>query len=145
MVALDTNLLIYAHKEQAPFHAAAKSAIGALLSSGQRCCIPWPCVHEFLNVATNPRLYRPSSSAQQAFDFLQSLFDMPTVTLIGETGKHWDTLTGLITAGAVVGPQVHDARIAAICLQHGVTELWSVDRDFSRFPSLKVVNPLRPA
>jgi predicted nucleic acid-binding protein len=45
--------------------------------------------------------------------------------------------------GRVQGPLVHDARIAAVCLAHGVEEFWSVDRDFSRFPQLPVVNPLR--
>jgi uncharacterized protein len=48
----------------------------------------------------------------------------------------------LLTAGKIAGAQVHDARIATLCLQHGVRELWSADRDFSRYPALKVVNPL---
>jgi len=37
---------------------------------------------------------------------------------------------------------IHDARIAAICLENGVVELWSADRDLGRFAGLKVVNPL---
>jgi predicted nucleic acid-binding protein len=42
----------------------------------------------------------------------------------------------------VVGPQVHDARIAALCKQHSVTELWTVDRDFNRFQAISTLNPL---
>lgn len=48
----------------------------------------------------------------------------------------------MIEAGRVKGPQVHDARIAALCLQHGVRELWAANRDFGRFPRLKTTNPL---
>jgi hypothetical protein len=42
----------------------------------------------------------------------------------------------------ITGPAVHDARVAALCLAHGVRELWTADRDFSRFPRLRAVNPL---
>ena len=62
--------------------------------------------------------------------------------LLGETDEHLDRLEVLLTQSGVRGGGVHDARIAAICLEHGVTELWSVDRDFQRFPGLRVVNPL---
>jgi predicted nucleic acid-binding protein len=48
----------------------------------------------------------------------------------------------LLAAGQIVGGRTHDARIAAICIQHGVRELWSADRDFSRFPELTTANPL---
>jgi predicted nucleic acid-binding protein len=50
----------------------------------------------------------------------------------------------LLSVGRVTGAKVHDARIAALCLSHGVSELWSADRDFSRFPDLKTRNPLVP-
>jgi predicted nucleic acid-binding protein len=59
-----------------------------------------------------------------------------------ETQQHWSELRALLTAGRIAGPQVHDARIAALCSQHGVRELWSADRDFSRFAKLNVLNPL---
>ncbi len=62
--------------------------------------------------------------------------------MLGETASYWETLKPQLGAGKVVGPQVHDARIAALCLQHGVKEFWSADRDFSRYSLLKTVNPL---
>jgi predicted nucleic acid-binding protein len=64
--------------------------------------------------------------------------------MIGETDGYWPALKRLLAGGLIDGPRVHDARIAALCLLHGVSELWSLDRDFSRYPSLKVVNPLTP-
>jgi hypothetical protein len=62
--------------------------------------------------------------------------------LLGEGVTHWQSLKPLLANGRVAGAQVHDARIAALCRQHGVRELWSADRDFSRFSGFAVVNPL---
>ena len=62
--------------------------------------------------------------------------------LLCETESHWQQLQGLLRPAHACGPQVHDARVAALCLEHGITELWTADRDFSRFPALKVRNSL---
>jgi hypothetical protein len=62
--------------------------------------------------------------------------------LLHEGPSHFELLRDLVTAGKIEGSQIHDARIAAICLSHGVSELWTADRDFSRFPQLRVRNPL---
>jgi predicted nucleic acid-binding protein len=64
------------------------------------------------------------------------------LVLLAETGSYWPELHAALTAGRVAGPQVHDARVAALCRLHGVQELWTADRDFGRFPGLKVRNPL---
>jgi len=64
------------------------------------------------------------------------------VVMLSETANHWDSLRETLESSAVVGARVHDARIAAICTAAGVRELWSADRDFSRF-SIKVHNPLK--
>ena len=66
----------------------------------------------------------------------------PTLLLLTESGSHWGTLVPLLTSARIRGPMVHDARIAALCLQHGVRELWTADRDFSRFRDITVRNPL---
>jgi predicted nucleic acid-binding protein len=68
--------------------------------------------------------------------------ESPTLVLLGESNSHWRELSGMIMTGHVTGPRIHEARIAAICQAHGVRELWSADRDFSRFPDLHTVNPL---
>ena len=65
-----------------------------------------------------------------------------SLMFIGETSDHWDCLQDILIAGNILGPMTHDARIAAICQQHGVTRFLSADRDFSRFPGLHTVNPL---
>jgi hypothetical protein len=62
--------------------------------------------------------------------------------LLAESAVHWQTLRETLLNGKIAGPQVHDGRIAALCLQHGANGLWTADRDFGRFSSLTVVNPL---
>ena len=142
MIAVDTNILVYAHRDDASFHALAEPAIRSLCNGNQRWTIPWPCVHEFLNVVTNTKVFTPSTTVALAFEQLSVWLDAPSCVTIGESSQHRSTLESLLTTSAVTGPKVHDARIAAICLDHGVRELWSIDRDFSRFPQLKVRNPL---
>ena len=41
----------------------------------------------------------------------------------------------------VVGGVVHDARIAAICVAHGIDVLLTCDRHLSLFPELRTKNP----
>lgn len=142
MIAVDTNILVYAHREDSDFHAEAGELLVGLAEGRRSWCIPWPCVHEFFAVSTHPRIYRPPSTSDQALAQVDAWLESPSLTLIGETSHYWRHLRELLTDSKVVGPWVHDARIAAICLTHRVTELWSADRDFSRFSNLKVRNPL---
>jgi uncharacterized protein len=68
--------------------------------------------------------------------------ESPTLVLLAEAAAHWPTLRDPLANGRIAGAQVHDARVAALCPQHGVRELWSADRDFSRFATLTVTNSL---
>ena len=142
MIAVDTNLLVYAHRRESTFHDKALEALGMLAASGSAWAIPWPCVHEFYGVVTNVRAFKPASTISEASAQVAAWLDSPSLVLLHEGGNHWPALHGLLVAGRVVGGQVHDARIAAICIEHGVREFWSADRDFNRFPSLPVRNPL---
>ena len=142
MIAVDTNLLVYAHRRESIFHVKAQQAIAALAASGTAWAIPWPCVHEYYGVVTNARAFTPASTIAQASAQLSDWFGSPSLVMLHEGAKHWATLHKLLVAGRVVGGQVHDARIAAICIEHGVREFWSADRDFNRFPALTVRNPL---
>jgi toxin-antitoxin system PIN domain toxin len=145
VIAVDTNILVYAHRADAEWHESADSSIAGLAESGAAWAIPWPCVHEFLSIVTHPRIFDPPTPLADAILQVECWREGPRMSFIGEAAGYWDELRGLLERGRVRGARVHDARIAALCLQHGVTELWSADRDFGRFPSLKVVNPLTRA
>jgi hypothetical protein len=145
MIAVDTNLLVYAHREDSPWHAAALRALTGLAEGAAPWGIPWPCVHEFLAIVTHPRIYRPPSPLPLALKAIEAWSASPTLRLLGEGSDHWGRLAGLAVAAKVEGPMIHDARIVAICLSHGVRQFWTADRDFSRFPGLKTRNPLLDA
>lgn len=143
MIAVDTNILVYAHRRDAEFHIRASDAIKELAEGGFAWAIPWPCLHEVFAIATHPRIYDPPTTRDQAIAQIDAWLGSPTVSILAEPVDYWDQLRRLLTGSKVAGPMVHDARIAAICLAHGVRELWSADRDLGRFgASLRVRNPL---
>lgn len=142
MIAVDTNLLVYAHRADSEWNAAAYGAIETLARSTATWAIPWPCVHEFVAIVTHPRIYDPPSTLEQAVAQLDAWLESPSLTLLSESDVYWPALRETLRAGRVTGPRVHDARIATLCRMHGVRELWTADRDFGRFPALVARNPL---
>ena len=142
MIALDTNILVYAHREDSAWHDAAYARVAELAEGRAPWGIPWPCIHEFLAVATHPRIYSPPTPLSSAIEQVEAWLESPTLVLLSETEGYWRELRSTLEHGRVSGSLVHDARIAAICQDHGVRELWTADRDFSRFPSLTTRNPL---
>jgi uncharacterized protein len=142
VIAIDTNLLVFAHRGDAPDHEAALAALTPVLEGPSAWALPWPCVHEFISITTNPNIYRPASTLSQALGFLEGLLGSPQLHLLAEGPGYFGKLRELALAARLRGPRIHDARIAALCLHHGVRELWTADRDFSVFPQLTVRNPL---
>lgn len=143
MIAVDTNLLVYSHRRDAPFHAAAKEIVRALAEGSEAWALPWPCVHEFLANVTNPRIYRTPTVLGLALEQVDQWLTSPRASLLCESDGYWKVLVDLLRDSDVVGAKIHDARIAALCLNHGVSELWTADRDFARFRGLNARNPLR--
>lgn len=142
MIALDTNILVYAHRADAPFHAAAAKLVRALAEGRDRWVIPWPCAYEFLAIVTHPRIYRPPTPADRALAQLEAWISSPSALLVSEEPSTMAVLLELARTSKVSGPVFHDAKIAALALHHGVRELWTADRDFGRFPRLRTRNPL---
>jgi toxin-antitoxin system PIN domain toxin len=142
VIALDTNVLVAAHRSDSPFYGPAAARVRQLAEGAAPWGLPWPCLHEFFSVVTHPRIYDPPSATGQAISQLEAWLESPSAVLLSEGRGYWPQLRGLLADGRITGPGVHDARIAALCLAHGVRELWTADRDFSRFPRLRTVNPL---
>ena len=142
MIAVDTNLLVYAHREDSEFHGEALKILLALAEGSRRWAIPWPCIHEFIAIVTHPSIYVPPTPLDIALQALQVWMESAMCQVIGEGPGYFSRLRELSQKAKVKGPLIHDARIAAICLYNGVTELWTMDRDFSRFGILKTINPV---
>ena len=142
MLAVDTNVLVYAHRSDSEFHAAAAHTVRTLAESRAQWAVPWPCLHEFYAIVTHPRIYRPASTVAQALAQLAAWTASPSLVLLAEDTTYLAVLTGLLRNAATTGAAVHDARIAALCLVHGVRELITLDRDFGRFPQLRTTSLL---
>jgi toxin-antitoxin system PIN domain toxin len=142
VIAVDTNILVYAHRADSPFHDRARSVLESLAAGARQWAVPWPCAHEFFAVVTHHRIYKTATPAETACAQLRALQTLANLAFIAEADDHLAHLEPLALAAKARGGAIHDARIAAICLSHGVAELWSADRDFSRFPALSVRNPL---
>ena len=142
MIAVDTNLLVYAHRRDSEWHAKASTLIRDLAEGRSAWAIPWPCLHEFYAIVTHPRIYKPATTPALALRQMDLWMASPTVVLLHEESGYWDHLRSVTERSLVTGGAVHDARIAALCAMHGVRTLYSADRDFSRFGGLRVVNPL---
>jgi len=142
VIAADTNLLVHAHQREASLHPGARDVIRQLAESP----VPWAiCLHslvEFYAVATHPRLWKKPSTPAQALDQIAAWRESPSLRVLCDSPGVLDKLGELAVSGRVRGALIHDARIAACCLVGGVVELWTVDRDFSRFPAIKTRNPL---
>lgn len=141
-IALDTNILVYAHHRGSPWHAKARQALESVANAAQPWAIPWPCVHEFVAVVTHPKLFSRPDSVEQALDAVEAWMESPSLRLLGELRGHWGEFRQVVRAGQIRGGAVHDARIAALCREHGISELWTADRDFSRMSGVRTRNPL---
>jgi uncharacterized protein len=144
MLAVDTNILVYAHRREVGEHQLARDLLRQMAEGGEPWSIPWPCLYEFFSVVTNPRIWKEAaSSPAQATAQIDAWLASPSLRLLGETSDFWHPLREHLLRPRVRGPIAHDARIAAICFAHGVEALLTRDRDFSLFPELIVRNPLR--
>jgi toxin-antitoxin system PIN domain toxin len=144
VIALDTNILVYARREESPFHGPARDLLLGLAAGAEPWALPWPCVYEFLRVVTHPRVFDPPTRLADALEDLESLIACPSLRLLGEGPGHLRHLGASLRGGGVAGNLVHDGYIAALLAEHGVRELLTVDRDFARFPGLRSRNPFAP-
>lgn len=142
MIALDTNVLIALHRLELPQNPPAFAAYQLAGGDTTAWAIPWPCVHEFLGVVTHPKIFSKPTPLEIALAAVESWRARPSVRFLAEDDSYWSVFLPLVRAARIAGPRIHDARIAALCLDHGVRELWTADRDFSLFPRLRTRNPL---
>lgn len=138
MRAFDTNVLVYAFLSDSPHHRAASSVLREAAEGAAPWAIPWPCIHEFLAVVTNARVFGERDLSAAARAQVAAWSGSPSLRLVAETSAHGVTLDRLLASSGVRGARVHDARIAAICLDHRVDELVTNDRDFAAFPELRI-------
>jgi uncharacterized protein len=138
----DVNLLIYAADETAIHHAQALEWVENTLSGTETVAFAWPVLMGFVRVITNPRVLMRPWDAAQALDVVAGWLAQPAVTVVHPTDRHLAVLRDLLLPLGAAGNLTSDAHLAALAIEHGAT-LYSADSDFSRFPGLSWVDPLR--
>jgi uncharacterized protein len=142
MIAVDTNILVYAHRAETDWFEQADAVLRELAEGGRSWAIPWPCICEFYSVVTSKHVLDTPTPIDRAVAQIDAWMESPTLVLLGETAGTWPLLRNQLLDARVTGPMTYDTRIATLCLAHGVRELWTADRDFGRFPALRSRNPL---
>jgi toxin-antitoxin system PIN domain toxin len=139
MIAVDTNVLVYAHRSDSSRHDRARLWLRYLAEGAAPWGIPLFCLGEFVRIATHRRVFDPPSTISQAIEAIDYILESPSVRLLVPSPAHWSLLRAAIAAGATAGNLVFDAQIAAVCREHGVERLLTEDHDFGRFAFLRVV------
>ena len=141
MKVIDTSLLVYAYVPALEQHAAARRWLEQTLTEDEAVGLAWSSVLGFVRIVTNPRVFRVPLPLQRAVTVVDEWLQQPSVELVLPTPRHWTTLRDMLIEGQAGGAMVSDAHLAAVAREHGAT-VYTTDRDFMRFPGVRVVNPL---
>ena len=141
MILIDANLLLYAYDRSSPHHSRVRSWMEGLLSTAELFGLSWLTITAFIRISTNPRAFDNPLSVAEAVRTVGELLAHPRVVVLTPGEGHWDIFSKFLIEGQANGPLAMDAHQAALAVEHGAV-LCTSDRDFSRFPALKVVNPL---
>ena len=133
----DVNILVYAHREETPSHRQYADWLRSLATGPEPFALSELVLHGFVRVVTNPRLFDPPSTIQQAFRFLDALLGRPTCSVLRPGPSHWSIFRALCHESGVRGKLVTDAAHAALAIESGC-EWITADTDFARFaPALR--------
>lgn len=144
MILVDANLVIYAYHSGHPHHVAARSWLEDSIGGSEPVGFAVVTLLAFLRISTDPRIHREPLSTATAIGIIRSWLDHPNVRMASPTEAHWRTLQEVSAKGQARGPLLMDAHLAALAIEHGAT-LATTDRDFSRFPGLRTMDPVTAA
>ncbi|WP_319476301.1 TA system VapC family ribonuclease toxin [Marispirochaeta aestuarii] len=141
MILVDANLLIYASMKTSASHVRAKEWLDDKLNGNAPVGIPWESMLAFLRIVTNPRIFSPPVSPEEAWKVIRYWTSCKPVWIPQATETHLSILENIYRSIKPAANLVPDAHLAALAMEHGLT-LCSTDGDFARFPELSWINPL---
>jgi len=138
VIAVDTNVLIYANRAELPLHATARARLTELAEGSAPWGLPVVAAWGFLRIVTQP-IFDPPTPIGQAIEFVSQLLSSPTVRVLSPGSRHWELLEAVLDDSQVRGGLVTDAVIVALCREYGVGTVLSNDRDFQRFSNIRLL------
>ena len=141
MIFPDANLLLYAEDSLSMQHDAVCVWWDAVLSGTAQVNLSWPVINAFIRISTNPRIHEQPLLVEEAVVRVNSWLDQPCVSVVGPTEFHWGIFQTQIKEAGASGNLIADAHLASLAIEHGCI-LYSTDKDFARFPSLRWINPI---
>jgi uncharacterized protein len=141
VIVLDVNILIYAYNKNSPHYAKARPWVEQLFSSFEAVGLPWQTISAFLRLTTHPNLKEMRSTIEQSSKIVDRWLEQPNVRVLAPGESHWALFRRMLLEGQASGGLVTDAHLAALTIEYGGV-LHTTDRDFTRFPGLRWVNPL---
>jgi toxin-antitoxin system PIN domain toxin len=142
LIAVDTNLLVYAHRSAVQQHAAARASIERAARDPRGWGVPAPCLAEFWMVVTHPAASGRPSTPAEALAFIEALRESGRMQVMEVREGMASRLIGLAERLHLRGPRIFDLQIGLCALEAGATELWSHDRGFIAPAGLRIVDPL---
>jgi hypothetical protein len=140
VILVDANVLLYAYDPRSAHHARCRAWVERAFSGQEAVCIAWITLLAFLRIGTNPRVYEAPLTTAEALGIVSSWVERDSVYVLEASERCFEIFRELLVQAQVTGPLVMDAFLAALALENGAT-LVTTDRDFSRFPKLKLADP----
>jgi uncharacterized protein len=140
VILVDANVLLYAYQPRSEYHQGCRAWVEEAFSGEEPVCLAWVSVLAFVRISTNPRIFEAPLRTAEAVAVVSSWLARPSVSVLEAGEECWEILRELLVEAQVTGPLVMDAFLAALALENGAT-LATTDRDFARFPQLKIKNP----
>ena len=142
MMLLDVNILLNAHRRDAPHHVPLREWLEDLINSDHAYGVADIVLSGFARIVTHAAIFNPPSAMADALEFCKEVRDQPNCTRVNPGPRHWDIFVDLCRQSGVKGNLVPDAFLAALAIESG-SEWITTDRDYSRFPNLRWRHPLR--
>lgn len=141
MILLDVNVLVYAHRPDAPSHTRYREWLESVIDSDIAYGLSDLVLSGFLRVVTHPRVFKQPSPLETAVTFVTEVRDRPNCVPVAPGDRHWEIFIRLAREAGARGNMIADAYLAALAIESG-SEWITTDRDYARFPGLRWRNPL---
>jgi hypothetical protein len=140
MILVDANVLLYAYYPRSDRHERCREWVERAFASATPVWLAWSTILAFIRIGTNGRVFEAPLRVDEASKIVSTWLEAPAVGLLAPGERYWAILRELMQSAQVAGPLVMDAALAALALEHGAA-LCTTDRDFRRFPGVRLVDP----